>query len=190
MSIYEIILDIIGKKGPATIPSILQDMNESAYVQEIQEKPIQLSQVKAAINRKKDLFSVEDNLVSILPEKELVSLSISINHFDVTYMISIDFTQKTFQFFEWYFQNQSHPKEESTKIIGSFDEFTKEIYRLKIWNWDEDFQSDEVHIGGTSWEVKLVTKATTYDSRGYEKYPKEWRKFCLALSKLIGTSIL
>ncbi|MFB6467151.1 hypothetical protein ACE38V_10020 [Cytobacillus sp. Hz8] len=186
MSIYEIILDIIGRKGPATIPTILQDMNQSTYQK---EKPIQLSQVKAAINRKKDLFAVEDNLVSILPEKELVSLSLSINHFDVTYMITIDFCQKTFQFFEWYFQNQQHVMDDSIKIIGSFDAFTKEIYRLKLWNWESNYQSADVHIGGTSWEIKLVTKASTYESRGYEKFPKEWRKFCSALSNLIGTQI-
>lgn len=189
MSIYEIILDIIGKKGPATIPSILEDMKESATFQESQEKPIQISQIRAAISRKKDLFAVEDNLVSILPERELVALSVSINHFHLTQRISIDFLQNTFQFYEWFFDKNSQPQEGTVKHIGSIDQFKSEIYRLKLWNWEEDYQSETFQIGGTSWDLKLETKAGSLVRKGYEKYPKEWRKFCKALSKLTGAKI-
>lgn len=187
MNMYEIIIDILEKKGPVSFDSICNEMNEMTLVKNERKKPVQISHVKSVVSRKKDLFSVEDNIVSIREEKEFVSFSARIGGYPgPSYKLDVDFVNSRFYFFEWCIDCPSPRKKDRTIFVGDVEQFKKEIIRLKIWNWERDYQQDSLVLDGTSWSVRLETKGRTYESEGLESFPQNWQKFCRAVSKLIG----
>ena len=183
---YEIILDIIDKKGPTTFTSICNELNEMP-IKDDRKKPVQLSHIKSVVSRKKELFSVKNDIVSIREEKEFVSLSIYITEIlGPSYKLMVDFTNNKFYFFELIFDSPQHIERQRVYHVGSVEEFKKEVYRLKIWNWEQDYQPDSLVLDGMSWRVKLKTKGTVYESEGLQCFPKEWSKFCKSITKLTG----
>ncbi|WP_077213382.1 hypothetical protein [Bacillus dakarensis] len=186
MNMYEIILDIIDKKGPVTFTSILNELNEMP-LNSPRKRPVQLSHIKSVVSRKKDLFSVENDLVSIREEKEFLSLSVYIaGILGPSYKLTVDFSRNRFYFFDLIFDSPQPKERQRVYNVGSVEEFKKEIYRLKIWDWEQDYQPDSLVLDGTSWSVKLRTKATVYESEGLQCFPKDWFKFCKSISKLTG----
>lgn len=187
MNMYEIILDIIEKNGPVSFDSICDEMNEMSIIKKEREKPVQISHVKSVVSRKKDLFSVEDNIVSIREEKELITLTAMIGKFPgPTYKVAVDFIHDRFYLFEWNIDNRVAVNKEKTVFIGEVEQFKKEIIRLSIWNWERDYQPESLVLDGTSWSVHLKTKGMVYESEGLQAFPKDWSKFCKAVSQLIG----
>ncbi|MFE8699539.1 hypothetical protein ACFYKX_02755 [Cytobacillus sp. FJAT-54145] len=187
MNMYEKILTIIEKNGPVSFSSICNEINDSQGYENNQEKPIKIAQVKSAVSRKKDLFSVDDNIVSIRQEKELVSLTASIGGFPgPTHLIRVDFINEVFYFFEWCIDCKVSEKQKRLVTMGSVEQFKKEIYKMKIWDWKRNYQLDHLVLDGTSWNVKLKTKSKVYESEGLESFPSEWTKFSRAINKLTG----
>lgn len=187
MNMYEIILDILEKKGPVSFHSICDEMNGMLSIRNERDNPVQLSHIKSIVSRKKDLFSVEDDIVSIREEKELISLSALIGGYPrPSLKIDVDFTKNQFYFFEWCIDCAQPSRKERTIYIGDIEQFKKELIRLKIWNWERDYQLDSLVLDGTSWSVKLKTKGMLYESEGLQSFPNNWRKFCRAVSNLIG----
>lgn len=188
MNMYEIIIDILEKKGPVSYHSIADELNEMSWLKDARKKPVQVSHVKSVVSRKKDLFTVEDDIVSIREEKELVSLTATIGGYPgPSYKVTVDFVRNLFFFFEWDMDCVSQPREERTIYIGDVEEFKKEIIRLKIWNWERDYQLNSLVLDGTSWSVRLKTKAAVYESEGLQSFPKNWSRFCRAITNLTGT---
>lgn len=184
---YEIIIDILEKKGPVSFHSLCDEMNEMSLIKNERKKPVQVSHIKSIVSRKKDLFSVEDDIVSIRKEKELLSLTAMINGYQgPSYKVDVDFIHNRFYFFEWNIDCSAPSRKERTIHIGDVERFKKEIIRLKIWNWHRDYQLDSLVLDGTNWSVKLKTKGNVYESEGLESFPKNWTKFCRAVSNLIG----
>ncbi|WP_449623158.1 hypothetical protein [Robertmurraya sp. Marseille-Q9965] len=187
MNMYEIILDIIEKNGPASFDYICDEMNEMSFLKNERDKPVQISQVKSVVSRKKDLFSVADNIVSIREEKELITLTAMIGKFPgPTYKVAVDFIHNRFYLFEWNIDNKVAKNKDKTVYIGDVEKFKKEIIRLNIWNWQRDYQPESLVLDGTCWSVHLKTKGMVYESEGLQAFPKEWSKFCKAISQLIG----
>lgn len=181
MNMYEIIIDILEKKGPVSFQSICAELNE------IRNNPVQMAHIKSVVSRKKDLFSVEDDIVSIREEKELLSLSVMIGGYPgPTYKIHVDFVLNRFDFIEWCIDCPAPRRKDTTIYIGNVEQFKKELIRLKIWNWDRDYQLDSLVLDGTSWSVRLTTKGKVYESEGLESFPKNWSKFSRAITQLIG----
>ncbi|MDA6131145.1 hypothetical protein OSK38_27745, partial [Escherichia coli] len=65
MSIFENILDILEKKGAISIPSLLDEMNKLSNSQNTSRKPLELSHVKSVISRKREIFHIKNNIVTI-----------------------------------------------------------------------------------------------------------------------------
>lgn len=190
MYMYEMILDILKKNGPTSIPSICQEMNEQTIQHDDQEKVVQPQQVKKAISRKKDLFKVEDNVVFIDPEKDVQLLTVHLGGLiEPALTIKVDFIKNTFAFFQWHLDlvpRINHHSLQQVRFCGDVESFKKELYRLRLWEWDTDYHPDEMVLDGLFWSVKLVTKSKVYESEGLQCFPKEWKKLCRALSKLTG----
>lgn len=185
MSMYERIIEIIESEGPVSFHQICHEINKKEN-----DKPIQLSQIKSVVNRKKDLFSIENDIVSIRKEKDLVSLTVSFGTFPGPYYrIHVNFKNKQVYIFEWDL-DRSHERGTNTIILGSVEQFKRTIFRLKLWNWDNDYDSNMFSINSSNWYVKLVTKGSTYKSKGSDSYPKEWSKFRRAIKELIGIHLL
>lgn len=189
MNMYEVIIDILEKKGPVSFHSICEEMNERNWTSKSgKENPVQVSQVKSVVTRKKDLFSVTGDIVSIREEKELQSLTAMIGRFPgPSFKVEVDFVHQRFYMFEW--RNASlmqKDREEKTIYIGNVEQFKKEVIRLKIWNWERDYQPEALVLDGISWSVILKTKGKLYESEGLHTFPENWHKFCRAISQLIG----
>jgi hypothetical protein len=186
MNMYEIILSIIDQRGPASIPSICQQVNQDPIFMKKRDKPVQQAQVKSVISRKKDLFSVHNDVVSLLPEKHFISLTAEVGECQGPFFkVKVDFIKKTFIFFEINL-DPSKQLEYQPVEPGSTDEFKQELYRLKIWNWDSNYEQDGIVLDGTCWSIRLETRAQIFRSEGLQSFPKEWTKLCRALSKLTG----
>lgn len=189
MSIFENILDILEKKGPLSIPSLLDEMNRLKRFQNTNGKKIELSHVKSVINRKRELFHIKNNVVKIDPDKDPVLLSFNLGGYPGPwYKIEVDFNNDRFVYYEWHLSLFS-PRDELPKVSGSIEDFKKELYRLKIWNWQSEYNHAGIILDGITWSVKLVTKGNIYESSGVQSFPNGWEKFCKALSILTGKYI-
>lgn len=187
MQLYEIILDIIEKKGPVSFSSLCDEMNEMTVLRKERKHPVLISHIKSAVSNKKDLFVVNNGIVSIRESMEFVSLTANIGGFPgPSYTVKVDFIGNTFCFFELYMDCRISPCKSRTVHIGDVEQFKKGVIRLGIWNWDKDYQQESLVLDGTSWFVKLKTKGAIYESGGLQCFPKNWSKFCKSVSRLVG----
>ncbi|WP_141433558.1 hypothetical protein [Bacillus sp. 03113] len=187
MSMYEKILEILDKKGPLSIPIICDEINQNAKSFGEDEKPVKEAHIKSVISRKKELFTVKDDIVSILPEKEFLCLKVVQEMSGSWQKLNVDFIKSRFIVFEWHseqFQSFSTPSE----TIGSVDELKKELYRMKIWDWESNDEQAKNVQDELRWSIKLETKGKTFIKNGIQTHPKEWKKLCQSISKLIGKS--
>lgn len=193
MEMYEVILEILEKNGPKSIPGICQEMNQLPFYQRSKEKPVLPAHVKSAITRKKELFKVCNNIVFIDPEKNMQSLEVNISGSEGPLLtIRVDFLKDSFSYFEWNFDSPSKSKSSipPQREFGDIGIFKKEIYRLKLWKWNADYQPETMILDGVCWSVKLVTTGKVYESQGLQQFPKEWTRFSRGLRRLIGLSVI
>lgn len=178
-SMYEKILDVLERRGPTTIFSIYDEIKNNPAISLEEDKPVHLSSIKSAIARKKDLFQLEDNIVSILPEKEINSISIEFEEYRSSWhKLTIDFILETYFMQEWHLlQNQQ--KMAIPQMGAEFDYLAlkKELYRLKIWDWENGLNQGE-----NTWAIVLKTTNREYRMMGCSLKAKEWKK----INKKIG----
>lgn len=187
MKMYEAILDILGKKGNVTIPVICKEMSE--HDQSIvggKRDIVEPSYIKTLVSSNKELFLLKDDIVSIRPDKEPLLMTVVLHGYPGPEIrVRIDFKRNTFTYFEWHLDTKaSGPLKVGT--FGSVQDFKKKLYHLKIWEWDEDYQTEGIVVDGASWSVKLKTKGKTYESRGLDSFPGQWKEFCQSVSELVG----
>lgn len=186
MKMYETILDILEKQGPATIPSICQEISIRTNINSMSIPEPEQSFIKALIQRKADIFSFEEGIVSIRPERDPEMLVAVFHAFPGPELrVNVNFKRKTFTYFEWHLDSNTSKPLKIT-LPGKIDDFKKELYLLKIWDWKEDYQSEGIIVEGNSWSVRLVTKSFVYESGGLNEYPINWKEFIQAISSLIG----
>lgn len=106
----------------------------------------------------------------------------------ISYKVHADFFRNTFTVFEWSNKENSLPLTTRVpKSIGSMEEFKREIYLMKIWEWKPSYQKEEgIILDGKYWSIRLNTKGKIYESNGMECFPPEWEQFCHAVEKLTG----
>lgn len=190
MYLYELILDILGKKGTVPIPTLCQEITQLPLYRQNRQKSeiaVKPSTIKSIIERKNDLFILKDDHVAIHPDKQLNSLIANVGgSFGPWYKVEVDFINKVFLFFEWHMgrnQQSSIPRE---RYHGNVDIFKRDIYRINVWDWKQDYQLDGIVLDGTSWSVTLTTTAKIYESRGLQSFPPNWDRFCIAVQSLTG----
>ncbi|KON88418.1 hypothetical protein AF332_17455 [Sporosarcina globispora] len=189
MSIFENILDILEKKGSISIPSLLDEMNRMSHFKNTNGKQIELSHVKSVISRKKEIFHLKNDIITIDPDKEPILLSFSLGGYPGPwYKIEVDFINGRFVYFEWHLSSFS-PRNELPQASGSIEDFKKELYRFKFWKWQNEYRNPGIIMDGVTWSVKLITKENIFESQGIQAFPKSWEKFCKAISKLTGKYI-
>ncbi len=182
------ILDIIEKKGPISLLALCAEINHRNEKAE-KGKTVQLADVQTVIDRKKDLFIIQNGEIIIDPNKDPIRLRVSLGgHPGPWYKINIDFEQHQFHYFEWHLSRFSNTNRFPQKA-GNIDAFKRQIYRYRIWNWLEFYEDDGLRLEDTYWDVKLETKGKVYKMKGYDSYPAEWTEFCISLSELIGKRI-
>ncbi|WP_445487149.1 hypothetical protein [Niallia sp. 03133] len=183
-SMYEKILDVIERIGPASISSIYDELNNDPSLMFNDEKPLQLSSIKSAITRKKDLFHVDNDVVSILPDKEVTKLIIEYQVEESSwYKLSIDLLKEIYIFQEWH-SSGSNDIKPIGNIVDNNDYLTlkKEIYKLKIWDWE--FQEDKESLQG--WTITLLTVGKKYKITEMHEKDKKWKKIKKVVSHFIN----
>ncbi|CAM4006440.1 hypothetical protein [Mesobacillus thioparans] len=187
MKMYEAMLMILEEKGTASIPVICDEMNEQVPDRFHHTKLIiEPSYIKTLITGNTEVFVLNEDTVSIRPDKEPLMLTVVLHGYPGPEMrVRIDFKRNTFTYFEWHLDSKA-PGPLRTGNYGSVEEFKKHLYSFRLWDWQEDYQTEGIIVDGTSWSVALKTKEKTYESKGLEAFPKEWVEFCRAISKLVG----
>lgn len=183
---YETIMDILGKNGPSSIEEICHEMNQSLI-----NKQVSPSNIKLSLSRKKELFSIENDVVMIQPDKDFVTLALDIGVFpNIRYHVNVHFQRGVFNVVEWRDQQQDQNREPQVKHIGSIEEFKKALYKLKVWNWEKHDTVPQLdqYVGMIGY-FKLTTKATVYENIGYEPLSTEWKSFQRAIENLTGLSL-
>ena len=189
MNLYVLICSIIDRYGPTSILSICEKVNNHAQFMKERDKPVGQAQIKSVISRKKDLFAVHDDIVSLLPERVFVSMTAEIGACrGPWFKVKVDFVRKTFMVFGMNL-DPANELDYQPIVAGSTDEFKHEIFKMKLWNWEPSYERQEIVLDGTCWSITLKTIGQTYKSEGLNVFPKEWAKFSKALSKLIGKKL-
>jgi hypothetical protein len=183
-TLYEKIIDVLQQKGPTTLSAIFNELN--SYLGE-EETPISMSSIKSVLSRKKDLFEVYDDIVSIHPEKEITKLIVEykVNQ-EHSFSIHIDFDLRNYLIQEWSqfpivippVFNKIEPEE--------FDALRMELYRLKMWDWEEELLGIET-VKCTS---RLVTVTSTYTVDLVNMQSKEWRQLQKMISLFTDLELL
>jgi hypothetical protein len=190
MNVYEAILAILEKKGPATIPSLCQEMNELTGRLQDKDLIVDPFHLKSIIHRKKEWFLLNGDVVSIRPDKDIVKLTAVLNGYPGPEVkIIADFERNTFVYFEWHFDKRKTCPLKLLERKDTMEQFRKNLYDVHIWDWEEDYQAEGIIVDGTGWLVIMETKGGIYKREGLEAFPKEWKKFCRALRRLTGVHI-
>lgn len=187
MRIYETILSILEKNGPMLIPSLCQELNKVLNIS--LEKSLKPSQIMSVITRKKDLFQISGERISIHPDKYIQSIIVTMDGFDeMSYKVHIDFIKKHFLYFSWRSKETTGPLVDfQSKVPGDFDYFKQEVYAMKIWQWAPNYKKDEgIVLEGKYWYVKLMTRGKCYESNGTQCFPDNWNRFSNAIETLTG----
>ncbi|MBY0096760.1 hypothetical protein [Mesobacillus maritimus] len=186
MNVYEEIIMILEKKGPATIPSIWEEITKLGSIEDIS---FDTTHLKSIIGLQKEWFQVKGEVVTLRPERDMVKLTFSQSrHPGPEVKISVNFIRNTFVFLEWHFNGTKAATSLPHHKHGSVSEFKKALYSLHIWNWEKDYQSDGIIVDGISWSIVLETKGALYRSEGLETFPKEWKSFYRSLRLLTGVA--
>lgn len=186
---YETILSILDQKGPLPIPMICYEVNET--LSPVREKPLLPSQIKSIVSRKKELFHINGESISVHPDIYPKRLTATIDRFGgVSYKVQVDFPRNRFLFWTWRNKNQIQPFANVQAVQpGSIEDFKRELYSLKIWEWDRTYRKgDGVILDGTYWSVRLQTNGKVYECEGTECFPGNWSQFLKTVEKLAGVS--
>ena len=101
----EIIFDLIEKNGPISLSALCKQINQLHLIEDI-TYPVDVSDIKAIISRKTDLFSVKGDLVSIRKDMDFLSLSFKISDCqDPAYTVYVDFKRNYFMCLNAFVQN-------------------------------------------------------------------------------------
>ncbi|KLV24811.1 hypothetical protein CHH55_03760 [Niallia circulans] len=183
-TLYEKIIEVLQQKGPTTLSAIFNELN--SYLGE-EDTPISMSSIKSVLSRKKDLFEVYDDIVSIHPAKEITKLIVEykVNQ-EHSFSIHIDFDLRNYLIQEWSqfpivippVFNKIEPEE--------FDALRMELYRLKMWDWEEELLGIET----VKCTARLVTVTTTYTVDLVNMQSKEWRQLQKMISLFTDLELL
>jgi hypothetical protein len=190
VKIYETIISILDEKGPLSIPLICQEVNQQLVKEKDHTKPLLPSHIQSIVTRKKDLFRIKEGNISIAPDIYPYFLVFILHGDDgITYQVNINFSKKSFSFFEW--RDKGHiddrKREFYPRILGDLDEFKREVMALKIWKWKSFYGTGAgITIGKINWKLKLKTKTKTLVSEGTDSFPERWPEFCQSIEKLTG----
>ena len=170
-TMYEKIIDVLDSKGPTNINYLYEELNRKSMEMDNQDSLIPMSSIKSVLSRKKDLFHVEEGMVSIHPEKEIKKLIVEfrINAYQ-SFSIHIDFFRETYSIQDWSLQPVNYPPVFNIIHSDQFKSLKIDLYRLKIWNWTSEQYTDSIYT------VRLQTQNTAYTYKSSDLESKEWKK--------------
>lgn len=193
MHMYEVILKMIDKHGPVSIADICNKINENPLFILEKDKPVQAAQIKSAIRHKSELFTCENDVVSLLPDKEFISFVFNAGASKGPWVkVNVDFIKNIFTYFEWKAATEHRDSNETIEdemFPGNVTEFKQVLYRLQIWNWNRSYEQEGIVLDGINWSLYLETKAKVYQMEGYQQFPDHWQRLCKALTELTGKKI-
>ncbi len=127
------------------------------------------------------------------PDKVLFNLTASLEGFggsSSSYQVHVNFIKYSFIYLEWRNHDTIQPfSDVQSAKPGSFENFKREIYSLRLWEWSPIYRKEDgIILDGKYWSVKLITKGKVYISSGTDSFPPNWDLFCKAVERLTGTA--
>lgn len=186
MWLYDGILKILDEKGPLPLSTLCNEANLLFLKDGFTPGP---SEIYSVLNRKKELFTLEDGMVSIQPGKQPLYLSVFAELPGLgAYQLRADFTKGYFTMIEWRDRDcPRFPGIPEPKQPGDMAVFKTRVYKSAIWDWDKNYSSGEgIILDGLSWSVMLKTKTAVYERSGTNKFPLKWKILCGGIRELTG----
>ncbi|HWJ80561.1 MAG TPA: hypothetical protein VNR61_21055 [Niallia sp.] len=175
-TMYEKIIDVLENNGPTNLTSLYEELNRHSM--ENHDSLIAMSSIKSVLSRKKDLFYVREDIVSIHPEKDIKKMVVDlrINPFQA-FSLHIDFWKENYSIQDWSLHPIVYPPVFHYISSDQYLDLKKELYRTKIWDWtSSDPQNDSIYT------VCLYTLNSSYLYKSSDMEGKEWKQ----LKKIIS----
>ncbi|WP_053366813.1 hypothetical protein [Bacillus sp. FJAT-27245] len=186
MRLYEEILRILDEKGPLPLSALCNEAKSLFENDGFTPGPAEICTV---LNRKKELFTLHDGLVSIEPAKQPLYLTV-ITELPGTgaYELRVDFTKGYFTCIEWRDKDcPRFPSIPEQRYPGDMAVFKTNVYKSAIWNWDNSYYPGEgIILDGFNWSVKLKTINAVYERSGTNKFPVKWKVLWRGIRELTG----
>ncbi|WP_043933728.1 hypothetical protein [Bacillus sp. EB01] len=187
MKLYEGILRILDERGPLPFSFIY---NEARNLFNSNETAFDPGEVQNAVARKRDLFLINNEIVSIHPDKDLLQVHVFAEMpGKPACQCIINFEKERFVYTEWL--DNGFPNHSPKHFPGTFGDirlFKAAVYKLAIWDWEQTYITGEgIILNGNSWFVHIKTKTTEYKVSGHNGYPENWQSLCRALHVLTGS---
>ncbi|KAB7671123.1 hypothetical protein [Bacillus sp. B1-b2] len=176
-TMYEKIIEVLEKQGPTNLVNLYEELNRQCKDRDHQESTIAMSSIKSVLSRKKDLFHVNEDIVSINPEKEIKKLIIEYrkNSYQ-TFSIHIDFFRESYVIQEWSLRRIVSPPVFKNVQPEQYKLLKRDLYRLKVWDWEKENIIDAAFI------IHLQTLNSTYTYKSHELETDKWKQMKKILS--------
>lgn len=69
---------------------------------------------------------------------------------------------------------------------SDWQRFRQSVDKLAVWDWQADYQPDDLVMDGTGWEISLAWGGREVESTGSNAFPPGFDKWCKAVSRLVG----
>jgi len=116
-----------------------------------------------------------DNMCKLLSVKASVG-----GYFGGYYKVTIDLVNGKMEY--------SHSLSDNMiKSLVTEDELKyliKKVKELRVLDWDERYENNDI-LDGTQWDIELIYDDKKKSIYGSNDFPKEWKKFCKVIEKVI-----
>ena len=169
-TMYEKIIEVLESKGPTNLINLYEELNRGSVEMDHNNSIIAMSSIKSVLSRKKDLFQVNEDIVSIHPEKEIKKLIIEyrIDEYQ-TFSMHIDFLRETYSIQEWSLGPIDSPPDFKLIKSNQYKSLKRDLYRLKLWDWTNKQYTDSTYT------VRLQTLNAAYTYKSSDLESKEWK---------------
>ena len=70
-----------------------------------------------------------------------------------------------------------------TISVATAKKFVNQLKLLNLLNWKAHYIEPDI-CDGTHWSIEIITDGRTFRKAGDNQFPKEWDRFCKAITKL------
>ena len=155
MKVYETIISILEKKGHYHF--LLFVWKLIRFLKYIRRNRLSLHKFNQLSQEKGIYLQLKAGKISIHPDKYPFSLIATMEEYSgVSNQVRVNFMKKRFIFLEWRNKDNIQPfADYPPKFHGSLEDFKREIYSMKIWEWEPAYRNVRRYC---SWRKVLVCK--------------------------------
>lgn len=184
ITLHEAIKRVINEYGPATVVEITARVNEKGLYRRRDGNPLLANQVSARIRKYPHMFIRENGKVYLNEKNRILTVEASVGgYFGSSYQVYIDLENKTASYKNLEGGYEIISDRELIIEDTAIEKFRSEMESIRILVWEREYY--EPILDGTSWSVTIKTEGGLFESSGSNAFPRNWRKFCNSIEKIV-----